>query len=209
MPRRIRVVNVAVAAAPCIVWACACTAAAPTVTPPRDIPHSGNARVADCDGPPVSLPNNLRALLGPRTGQMVPDDHWADLAEQIPGGFAGILYLDGKPTIMLTRPDEAVATKQALVSDFTFRHFDIANAQVRKARWDFAQLVDWYRYLVEHTSVWNTPGMSMGDKDEGTNRIYFGIETEAGRQELKKKLLALKVPCDLIQIGLQSRFIDF
>jgi hypothetical protein len=135
---------------------------------------------------------------------MVPDDHWADLAERIPGGFAGVLYSNGKPVLMLTRPDQAAGAKAALAADPTFRGFDIPHAEVRKARWDFAQLEDWYRYLVGFTSVWNTTGMAVGDKNEGTNRIYFGIETEAGRQELERKLLAVNVPCDLIQIGIAS-----
>lgn len=202
MSRQVFFVSVGVAAALGIVWAC--SSGSPSVTAPKDIPRSNYVRVADCDGPPVSLPANFRALLGPRTGQMVPDDHWADLAEQIPGGFAGVLYSDGKPVLMLTRPEQETAVKQALAADPTFKGFDLAHAEVRKARWDFAQLVDWYRYLVGQTSVWNTPGMAAGDKNEGTNRIYFGIETEAGRQELKRKLLAANVPCDLIQIGLQS-----
>jgi len=183
---------------------CACSAASPTSTPKNPPLASSELRVADCDGPPLSLPTNLRATLAPRTGQMVPDDHWADLAEQIPGGFAGVLYSDGKPVLMLTRPEQAAAAKSALASDPTLKGFDISHAEVRKARWDFAQLVDWYNYLVGHTSVWNTPGMVGGDKNEGTNRIYFGIETEAGRQELKRKLLAVNVPCDLVQIGLES-----
>jgi hypothetical protein len=183
---------------------CACSAASPTSTP-KNLPlASTQLRVADCDGPPLSLPANLRATLTARTGQDVPDDHWADLAEQIPGGFAGVLYSDGKPVLMLTRPDQAAAAKKALAADPTLKGFDIAHAEVRRARWDFAQLVDWYDYLLGHTSVWNTPGMVSGDKNEGTNRISFGIETEAGRQELKRKLLAVNVPCDLVQIGLES-----
>src|SRR3954465_14225613 len=134
---------------------CACSASSTTQIAKRDILPSNDLKVADCDGPPVSLPSDLRARLGPRTGQMVPDDHWADLAERIPGGFAGVLYADGKPVLMLTRPDEAIGAKKALSSDPTFNGFDVEGAELRKARWDFAQLVDWYRYLVGNTSVWN------------------------------------------------------
>jgi hypothetical protein len=202
MSRRIFFVSVGVAAALGVVWAC--SAGSPSVTAPKNIPRSNYLRVADCDGPPVSLQANLRTLLGPRTGQTDPDDHWADLAEQIPGGFAGVLYSDGKPVLMLTHPEQATEAKLALASDPTFNGFDLAHAEVRKARWDFAQLVDWYQYLGGQTSVWSTPGMTAGDKNEVTNRIYFGVETEAGRQELKRQLLAANVPCDLIQIGLQS-----
>jgi hypothetical protein len=183
---------------------CACSAASPISTANNPPPASTELRVADCDGPPLSLPANLRATLAPRTGQVDHDDHWADLAEQIPGGFAGVFYSDGKPVLLLTRPDQATAAKSALAADPTLKGFDIAHAEVRKARWDFAQLVDWYDYLLGDTSLWSTPGNISADKNERTNRISFGIETEAGRQELKRKLLAVNVPCDLVQIGLES-----
>ncbi len=167
---------------------------------------STDARVADCDGSALSLPPELRRMLKPRTGEMIPDDHWADLAERIPGGFAGILYdLNMKPIMMLTHPEQATAVKAAIASDRAFRHFDVMGARVLKARWDFAQLVDWYNYLAEHTSLWEASGIVSGDKNEETNRIYFGVETEPGRQRLIEKLNALHIPCDLVRIGLEGR----
>jgi hypothetical protein len=135
---------------------------------------------------------------------MTTDDHWADLAEQVPGGFAGILYVDHKPTLMLTHPEHAAEAKRILASDPSLRSFNIMDAQVVKARWDFAQLVDWYNYLMQGTSVWTTPGMVSGDSDERLNRIRFGIQTQAGRQELVSKLLALPIPCDLVRIGIEA-----
>jgi hypothetical protein len=95
-----------------------------------------------------------------------------------------------------------------LAADPTLNALDIAHAEVTKARWDFAQLVDWYHYLIGHASVWDTPGMVNSETNVRTNRIYFGSETEAGRQELKRKLLAVNVPCDLVQIGPPSE-VDF
>ena len=137
---------------------------------------------------------------------MIPDDHWADIAERIPGGFAGILYdLNGKPTLMLTHPEKAQEVKNALVSDYSFRHFDLVGAQVLQARWSFAQLVDWFNYLWVHTPMIEAKGVVMGDKDEGTNRIYFGVETEAGREQLAEQLRSLGVPCDLVRIGITGR----
>jgi hypothetical protein len=135
---------------------------------------------------------------------MVPDDHWADLAERIPGGFAGVLYSNGKPVLMLTHPEQATAAKKVLTSDRTLAGFDVMRAEVRTARWDFAQLVDWFNYFVGHSTVWNTAGIVSGDKDESTNRIHFGIENETGRETLRKKLVALDIPCDLIRISIES-----
>ena len=157
--------------------------------------------VRDCKGPALSLPDSLRARLRPRTG-FWPDDYWADLAEKIPGGFAGVLRIQGKPTIWLVRPGDADAAKAALLSDPNFRNFDVRGAQVLKARWDFAQLVDWYDYLIG-TDIWSSVGILSGDKQEGINRIRFGVKDEASRGALVRKLEALNVPCDLIHIGLE------
>jgi hypothetical protein len=165
---------------------------------------STDVRVADCEGQPFGLPAESRAMLKPRTGRMAPDDHWADLAEKTPGGFAGVLYVDSKPTLMLTHPELAAQAKQMLAADSTFRGFNIMGAQVMKARWDFAQLVDWYNYFIQQTSVWQTPGIVSGDKDERRNRIRIGIQAEAGRQELVRKLAALHIPCDLVLIGIEG-----
>ena len=89
---------------------------------------SADVRVADCEGEPFSLSREYRAILKPRTGRMAPDDHWADLAESIPGGFAGVLYLDSKPTLMLTHPELAAQAKQMLATNPTFRGFNIMGA---------------------------------------------------------------------------------
>jgi hypothetical protein len=183
----------------------ACTSRAPgTSRAPAPEQPRADVRVADCDGPASSLAPELRATLQPRNGRLHPDDHWADLAEKVPGGFAGVLYVDGKPTLMLTHPEQATDAKRALTSALSLRSFPIMDAQVLKARWDFAQLVDWYNYLSQRTSLWATPGIVSGDNDERINRIRLGIQTEAGRQELVGKLKALRIPCDLIRIGIEA-----
>ena len=180
-----------------------CSPVQPVTATISDQKKLGDVRVADCDGEPSSLPLQYRSKLSPRTGRMNPDDHWADLAETIPGGFAGVLYRNGKPTLLLTHPEQAEAAKRALSADPTFSSFDITGGQVEKVRWDFSQLVDWYNFFTQQTSVWQTPGIVSGDKDEAINRIRYGIQTEAGRQELVRKLSALGVPCDLVRIGIE------
>jgi hypothetical protein len=155
-------------------------------------------RVADCSGPARSLDASLVSTLPPRSGNMNPDDRWADLAEQVPGGFAGVLYVDNKPVLMLTDPSQASAAKKALASQLA--GFNVAGAEVRKARWDFAQLVNWYDYLTIKTSVWQTPGMVSGDKDEAINRIHFGVVDSAARDALLHTLAGINLPCDLIAV---------
>jgi hypothetical protein len=129
---------------------------------------------------------------------MMPDDQWADLAERVPGGFAGILYVDNKPVLMLTDPSEAAAAKRALAPALV--GFDVAGAAVHKARWNFAQLVNWYNFLGARTSVWQTPGMTSGDKDEAINRIRYGVVDTAARETLLRTLAGIQLPCDLIAV---------
>lgn len=155
-------------------------------------------RVADCVGPARSLDPAIVARLPPRDGRMTPDDHWADLAQRVPGGFAGVLYIDKKPVLMLTDPAQAAAAKKALASSFV--GFDISGAEVHSARWNFAQLVDWYNYLGLRGPVWQTSGLTTGDKDEAINRIRYGVLDEAARDRLVNALAGMEVPCDLIAV---------
>jgi hypothetical protein len=124
---------------------------------------------------------------------MRPDDQWADLALRVPGGFAGLLYEGGHPVIMLTRPHEATGAKAALASEI--RDFPVGAAEVRAVRWDFAQLVDWFNYLLPRIG---REGLVTADKDEGLNRIGFGVIDSTARVALERVLDELKVPCDLV-----------
>lgn len=166
--------------------------------PNRLTPTLSMTRIADCTGPARSLDPAIAASLPPRTGHMAPDDGWADLAARVPGGFAGILYVDSKPVLMLTDPSQALAAKEALSVEIPW--FDIRGAEVRKARWDFAQLVDWYNYLGIRGPVWQTPGMTSGDKDEAINRIRYGVLDSASRARLVSSLAGMDLPCDLIAL---------
>jgi hypothetical protein len=108
------------------------------------------------------------------------------------------MYVDSKPVLMLTDPERAAAAKQALAPEFA--SFDINGADVRKVRWDFAQLVDWFNYLGAKTPVFRTPGITSSDKDEAINRIRLGVLDEAARERLLQVLAGLDLPCDLIVV---------
>lgn len=168
-----------------------------TCRSPSGVADLTPVRVRDCDGPASSLPSAIAATLPPRTGNMMPDDQWADLAAEVPGGFAGVLYVEGKPVLMLTRPEEAAEAKAALAGRIA--GFPVADAEVRRARWDFAQLVDWFNYLWPHPNV-HSPGMVSGDKNEATNRIAFGVLDAHARANIVEALVGLGIPCDLVLV---------
>jgi hypothetical protein len=176
-----------------IVFACSEATEPDQLTPTLSL-----TRVADCSGPARSLDPELAASLPQHTGYVTPDERWADLAKRVPGGFAGIVYVDSKPVLLLTDPSQAAAAKEALAPEFP--RFDIRGAEVRQARWDFAQLVEWQAYLMINGHVWQTPGMTTSDNDEAINRISYGVLDDASRARLASRLAGMNLPCDLIAI---------
>jgi hypothetical protein len=45
---------------------------------------------------------------------MQPDDQWADLAREVPGGFAGVILANGQPALFLRDTTKAARAKEAL-----------------------------------------------------------------------------------------------
>jgi hypothetical protein len=175
-----------------------------TATRERAPTKPASIRVRDCEGPALSVASDLVAALVPRDGRMQPDDQWADLALRVPGGFAGVIYSDGKPVLFLTDPSKAAQAKQALASQLG--SFDVTNAIVRQARWDFAQLVDWNRYISSRPELSiRDIAWSSSDRDESINRLHYGVVDEASRTRLIEVLSALNVPCDLAVIDIEPR----
>ena len=161
--------------------------------------------IRSCEGPATSLSAALAAKLPPRTGLMQPDDQWANLAERIPGGFAGVIGDRGKLVLFLTDPSQGEAAKAALAASTP--SINVQGAEVRQARWDFAQLVNWFNYLSQQSPVWSSPGMSSADKNEAINRIVYGTVDSASRLVLIEKLQALDLPCDLIRVDVTGRIV--
>ena len=163
---------------------------------------TSDLRVNACTGPATSLDPAVVATLHPREANLNGD--WANLAESVPGGFAGAAS-DGRGglVIYLTDVSQATAAKAALMGAFPER-FDVPGAEVRPARWNYAQLDDWRRFL--HMRV-------LGDARRGVNgfgvnvtlnRLEFSVEDARARDRLAKALLTTELlvplPCDLINI---------
>jgi hypothetical protein len=163
-----------------------------------------------CEGPAQSLPAALAAQLPGSGGFRTSDDVLADLSRRAPGGFAGIYYdtpttasangrpVTGPPVLLLTDPSRAAAAKAALAP--ALPHFDIAGAQVRQARWTFAQLHDWYRYLGQQGSIWTGSNVTVSDINEVANRIEIGVADDSARRALTDRLAAMALPCGLVHV---------
>ena len=183
-----------VAAAIAVIALAGCRPSDTTIAP---TPPAPAIRLAQCDGPASPLPDSIARQLAPRTGRMMPDDQWADLAKTVPGGFAGVLYDSAhNPILMLVDPAKAAAAKQALDGRISF---PLQQATVRRARWDFAQLVDWFNYLFPRLGVPVT-----ADKDEALNRIRFSVTSVELRDRVIRALAQLPLPCDLVVVDLNG-----
>jgi hypothetical protein len=159
-------------------------------------------RLAQCEGPASTLPESLARHLPLRTRRMIPDDRWADLAATVPGGFAGVFYDSAHtPILMLTEVAQAAAAKEALAGKISF---PVQQATVRQARWNFAQLVDWFNYLHPQLGVPVT-----ADKDEALNRIRFSVTSVELRDRVINALAQLPLPCDLVVVDLNGLTVRF
>lgn len=158
-------------------------------------------RVRDCNGPATSLPAALAAELPPPGRIVTHDDDLAELSRRAPGGFAGVLLDDGKPVILLVDTTAAAAAKAGVASYYS--EFDVAGAEVREARWTFAQLYDWYRY-VNQTIFQDAHGLTSTDIDDASNRIRYGVIDDAARTRILEVLAGLALPCDLVLVDIQA-----
>src|SRR3989449_203479 len=150
------------------------------------------------DAPAVELPAAQRDSLGGPVpeSRATSDDRWAAAAREVPGGFAGKMLEGGLVVFLVdtTQRDAALAARGGLEGR------DPKRVRVRKVRWNFAQLYDWYRYLNLH--VWSDSGVVTSDIDEAENRITYGVMGESGRRRPERRLAALRprLPCFLVAV---------
>ena len=121
------------------------------------------------------------------------------MARQVPGGWGGV-FLVSNNTLMiyLVEPTKETEAKTALFSFGVGLPRDIRTAQVKKGRWDFAQLFDWYRYIQPHINFSN--GVSFTDIDEARNRLLYGMVNADAKASLEASMQSLNLPCELVII---------
>ncbi len=171
-------------------------------------PRAATLPACDPEAPAVPLSaarsDSLRPL-GADAYQTI-DERSADIARRAPGGYAGIFVEQGRTVVLLADTSNRFATLAAvlpMVADaYGGRAVQAESVQVRKARWNFAQLYDWGRYLDEH--VWSTGGVTMRDLDEFANRVTYGVADDAARRRVESRLAGLGVPCGLVVVQVRA-----
>ena len=146
------------------------------------------------------VPTNKRDSLPPFTHGpfRTSDDDWADAARALPGGWGGLIVESGTPVIFLVDTRQREPVVAGLRARGIGSVLDLSQAQVKPARWDFAQLADWYRYFDLHVPV--VPGLRSGDINEGRNRIEFEVSDQTARIALESLLVPMDLPCYLVAI---------
>ena len=157
-------------------------------------------RVCSPSAPASSLSTPQRDSLPPVPAENVGDenDRWVRVARTVPGGFGGYFVRGGgRETIYLTDPSKRREAIAALNVHHIMGTLIGPDAVAERARWDFVQLYEWYRYLsprIHSLGVWEY-GI-----DVLNNRIRLSVSSESARQQLEKRLVALGVPCLLVAI---------
>lgn len=121
------------------------------------------------------------------TGAEFPDDHWAAIAERVPG-FAG-WWRDGDAAVVMlvdtTRRTDALKEIAA-----ELRGLHIKTIRIQRTDFDFKQLRDWKR-LVPLDTVFR---MTMVDADEVRNRLVVSVADSVYLASARQHLLALGIP---------------
>ena len=182
----------------------------PAARPAIDLNATAQAPKFTClsSSATMRLPADLRATLVPFGGR-VPDDAYVAISQSVPGGFAGIFFEDNHFVLTFVDPEAANAARAQIAQAFAARNiggpgFSVANAEFRGARWTFAELDEWFRYMILKGVGGSGSGVSSIDIDEKANTVAFGVIDETARNLLESQLASLNVSCNLVTTVIQS-----
>jgi hypothetical protein len=114
------------------------------------------------------------------------------VAQAVPGFGGYFLDAAGVPSVYLTDAAQRPAAEQALAGFLTDQGFASADLRVLQGQYEYTQLDAWYRQA--RRSVFTVAGFILGDVDEGSNRLRFGVTDAAGVAGVQGALAQLGVP---------------
>ena len=210
-------------------------APAATALPKRSAAARRQIFVApECDGPARSVPQPMRDSLRASfarlrsnhpSGEPVQDNYWhAALARNLPGRFAGLYYGSPAPpyigrsiqgdrrvVVMLadtTNVERALAALEPhFDSGLSVRGVRFGDAIVRKARWDFAQLLEWEHFLVPVIREVIDRRPFGGGVSVVRNRVRFALPDSTAMRLVERRFAALDLPCDLTHLEVGGRLV--
>ena len=158
------------------------------------------------NSPAASLDADKQAPL-PQFGFRTPDDQFAAISRSVPGGFAGVFFEGDHFVMTFVDPTTADASRPAIQDAFASQgiigNLDVSKAEFRAAHWTFAQLDEWYRYIIVTGISGSGSGVTVTDIDERANTISFGVVDETSRARVVARLADLHIPCNLVTTRIQ------
>ena len=142
---------------------------------------------SDPTSPEVRSPHSqlLQASQDPNPSQLA-------VAQAVPG-FGGY-FLDGagRPSVYLRDAAQRPAAEQALAGFLADRGFAASDLRVLQGDFDYAQLDQWYRLV--RGGVFSVAGIVLGDVDEGSNRLRFGVVSAGAIAGVRSVLTLAGIP---------------
>jgi hypothetical protein len=102
-----------------------------------------------------------------------PNPSQLAVAQAVPGFGGYFLNTSGQPSVYLRDASQRPAAEQALAGFLADRGFAATDLRVLQGEFEYAQLDRWYRQV--RGGVFSVAGIVLGDVDEGSNRLRFGV----------------------------------
>lgn len=135
------------------------------------------------------------------------DEQFLLVADQVPE-FGGV-YLDesNMPVIVLTKNEpeiyhDAVA---ALVDVFGYERFNTEEFRVEEGRYGFGEL---HNYRLAALELFSNSWISAMDTHEVSNRLWIGLTSWDGREEIETELERAGIPREVVVLEEVGKFLD-
>jgi hypothetical protein len=121
-----------------------------------------------------------------------PNPSQMAVAAVVPGFGGYFLDAAGVPSVHLTDVSQRPAAEAALAGFLADQGFAAADLRVLQGQYEYAQLDEWYR--AARGNVFAVRGIILGDVDEGSNRLRFGVTDAGGVAGVLGALAQLGIP---------------
>ncbi|MCH9649280.1 MAG: hypothetical protein K0U98_13655 [Deltaproteobacteria bacterium] len=135
------------------------------------------------------------------------DEQFLLVADQVPE-FGGV-YLDesNRPVLMLTKNEPEVYNDAvaALVDVFGYERFNTEEFGVAEGRYGFEEL---HGHRLAALSLFSNPWISAIDTHEVSNRLWIGLTSWDGREEIETELERAGIPREVVVLEEVGKFVD-
>ena len=165
---------------------------------PTGLVAAGIALLAACADPTGPATDPVEETPALRAAAQDPAPSQEAMARAVPGFGGYFLDAQGHPVVYLRDPAGRAVAERALTRFLARRGVSAGDLVVRRGRFEYAQLAEWYRRA--RLAGFQIPGVFLGDIDEARNQLRFGIQGVAVREMLTATLAGLGIPAEAFVI---------